>query len=265
MKAKILQWVRLQIQKWGYDVHPIDHSYYEEQSNLLAEEKVAHIFDVGANVGRAATCYRELFPDAHLTCIEPISELASGLRALFPNHTVLQAALSDNEGVAEFHIGASKDVSSLLKPNHKSLPVSYRKVMHTTDVRNVETVTLDALLEDKVDLRIDLLKMDLQGGEMRALQGAKRALASERVSIICTEAFLLPFYQDHALFGEISGYLHNHGYALHGIYNPVFSGRTGRLQWMDAIFVCPRLRERSRAIQEQRMLTKSIAAVERRT
>jgi FkbM family methyltransferase len=249
----VLQAVRRQIQRMGFDINPIDNTYFPDQLELAQATAVNHIVDVGANIGKTADYYAARFPRARLTCVEPIPELATRLRNRFPQAVVLQAAMSDKEGMAEFHVSNVQDTSSLLSPAVSELPSSYVEIMSVARTEVVETITLDSLPERAGIDRIGILKLDLQGGELNALKGGERLLGGQRVDVICTEAFLLPFYEEQPLLGDIVALLATHGYSLHGIYNPVMSGRTGKIQWIDAIFVAPGLRDRSRALLRQRM------------
>jgi hypothetical protein len=83
--------------------------------------------------------------------------------------------------------------------------------------------------------------MDIQGGEYAALEGAAKALGDGRVSVVALEVFMERYYRDQPLFGDIAALLARHDYRLHRLYNISFSGRNGRPQWADAIFLAPGL------------------------
>ena len=52
---------------------------------------------------------------------------------------------------------------------------------------SVKGVTLDSYLEEKQIKKVDLLKIDIEGNETSALQGAERALRSKKIAAIYFE------------------------------------------------------------------------------
>jgi hypothetical protein len=104
----------------------------------------------------------------------------------------------------------------------------------------VQTTTLDAALAGEG--AIDFLKLDIQGFELMALQGAARTLA--HVAMIQTEAEFVPIYRDQPLFSNIDLFLRGAGFDFLDFHTlarraPVVpSGRirNEHLLWSDAIF-----------------------------
>jgi|TARA_B110000908_G_C10190836_1_gene420394 FkbM family methyltransferase len=96
----------------GYAVHPIDENFESYQVALYKSLAMTNVFDVGANVGKVAERYRNLFPSSNLTLIEPIPEFAESLRQNFAGAKAVQAPLSDKNGTAEFNLAFG---SGLLK------------------------------------------------------------------------------------------------------------------------------------------------------
>jgi hypothetical protein len=85
------------------------------------------------------------------------------------------------------------------------------------------------LLASSKNLRhIDLLKMDIQGGEYEALHGATELLANGAIDLIYSEAFFVPMYANQPLFGDLVSYLAKWNYRLHLIYNQNINGISGR-------------------------------------
>ncbi|KKN83508.1 hypothetical protein LCGC14_0297460 [marine sediment metagenome] len=74
----------------------------------------------------------------------------------------------------------------------------------------VETVPLDELLDTS---GIDLLKLDVQGGELDVLKGATKTLA--RTGLVVSEAELVPLYKNQPLFGDLCAYLADYGFSFH--------------------------------------------------
>jgi FkbM family methyltransferase len=240
---------RMYANQRGYDFHAVDASCWDDQIALLQGRQDVVIFDVGANVGSIAAHYRKLFPDCRLYGFEPQEECFGWLEKRFsgdPAVSVYQAAVGAAPGKAQFHLTAGRDSSSLLGAGHEHAPPHYRQLLAIEEVREVEVVTLDDFTEEHAIERIDILKMDIQGGECSALQGAARLLAGARISLLYLEVCLMPLYANHPLMGDVAKSLARYDYTFHLSYNPMINGRSGRTLWCDAIFVSPQLYGASR-------------------
>ena len=82
---------------------------------------------------------------------------------------------------------------------------------------------------------INILKLDIQGYELKALKGAEDLLRSKKIDLIYTEAYFIQQYHDQPLFPEIAMYLSKFGYQLQDIYNPIYGN--DKIAWCDAIFM----------------------------
>ena len=234
-----LQQIRHLIERAGYSLHPKADYFVADQLALLSGKHSVTIFDVGANEGKITRVYHNLFPDARIYCLEPIPHIAAQLRAGFDGIQVIESALADDDGTAHFYLKEFEDTSSLLQTDLAQMPESYRTVMQSKGSITVSTTRLDTLM-DKLDIEhIDILKMDIQGGEYKALEGAYEALLNGKISVVAIEVFFEKYYSDHKLFSDILYILYKHHYRLHRLYNFNFSGTTGRPQWADAIFLAP--------------------------
>ena len=63
--------------------------------------------------------------------------------------------------------------SKLLNVDHRTYPVS-----NYDSVEEIESVSIDTLLENRIIEKVDLIKIDIQGYELTAFNGMKKALAS---------------------------------------------------------------------------------------
>ena len=88
--------------------------------------------------------------------------------------------------------------------------------------------------------QIDVLKLDLQGSELRALRGAEGLLRRRAIRLVAAEVNFVPLYRDMPLFWNVSAYMLSLGYALNGLYD-LHHRRdgSGGLRWAYAIFVAP--------------------------
>lgn len=82
-----------------------------------------------------------------------------------------------------------------------------------TGTDQVECVALDNLWTAQ-DGVIDILKLDVEGGELEVLKGARKLLAEQRVLFVFTEFLLVPYYQDRVTLGHQQVFLDELGYRL---------------------------------------------------
>jgi len=93
------------------------------------------------------------------------------------------------------------------------------------------------MAEETGAVPIQVMKFDIQGGELNALRGAA-GLLKKSVALVYTEILFNPLYEGGALFSEIDLCLRNSGFVLYDIYKPRHH-RDGKLLWANAIFIHP--------------------------
>jgi FkbM family methyltransferase len=155
------------------------------------------IFDVGAHKGETVSRYRALFPDSSIYCFEPFPENAKILRSRFssdPSIHVYECAVSDVNGKKTFYVNDNDATSSLL-PRTKGERRYYSKKAGSRCTVEVDVLTIDEILQQNGIDHIDILKFDIQGGELMALRGAEKTLQESRVSVIYTETLFVPHYE----------------------------------------------------------------------
>ena len=236
----------------GYEVRRKGQGFhadaFEDQSTLLAGRDVATVFDLGANAGAMSTGYRARFPSATVHAFEPFSEtfrtLASAT-AHDPKIKANQLAVGKTSGRATFYITNSHFSNSLLPPSSAAAEFLPDSLIGKAGSIEVESTTLDDYCAREGIASIDLLKMDIQGGELLALKGATRLLDAHAIELIYLEVNFAPFYDGQASFAEILSFLAPRNYLLYGLYN-LNLGRNSVLSWCDAIFIGPRIRAKLR-------------------
>jgi FkbM family methyltransferase len=88
----------------------------------------------------------------------------------------------------------------------------YERHFAVRETQPVECRRLDALLH--AERFVDLLKIDVEGGELRVLRGAEGLLAQHRVLFILSEFNFAPFYTEHPSLGDQQVYLAERGFRL---------------------------------------------------
>ena len=150
-------------------------------------------------------------------------------------------------GQETLYLTSDPACSSLLPPSQNYIErfignSELIKVMSTTEVN---TTTLDEVFGDDSRNDIDFLQMDVQGGEVNILAGAKQIL-SRSILAILTEVEFIPIYDNQPLFSDIDIALRNHGFSLFDIMSlhrdyrrngPLVSKyHPGQLVWGDAFY-----------------------------
>jgi len=200
------------------------------------------IFDVGSNTGQAYSSYRKLFPDAMIYCFEPYHESYTKLASLASrdsNAVLCQVAISNESGSAFFNVNSNSETNSLLQSSPQSGQYWGPGLLETKVRLEVEKTTLDLFAKASNVNHISILKLDIQGGEYDALEGASELLQSRSIDIIYTEIILCETYDRQRHFYEYLQLLKRHGYSLVDFYNSYHNGIF--LNQVDAIFVSPKL------------------------
>ena len=146
------------------------------------------VFDIGANAGYITMLLANLVGNSgQVHAFEPIPENVQFLMETLnmnkiTNVTVHQFAVADCEGEAQMvYDGVFDGYSTLLRGGHG---------YYTGRAANtilVKTITLDQFCRDACISRIDLVKMDIEGAEMLALEGMSQVLSSSYRPILIVE------------------------------------------------------------------------------
>lgn len=228
------------LHRLGFNLRRNENYCWGDLERLLATTKVETIFDCGCNQGAVASHFRRVYPEARIHAFEPLPDVCRAAAERFAEDTetlVHELALCDVDGTANFHQTAASDSSSLLRGNVADVGSNYKKLFAEAAAFVVATRRLDSFVTEHQIDRINILKMDVQGAELSILKGAEALLRDQKIDLIYSEVYFLPFYENQPLFEDIISFLSQFGYRFFYPYNFVFGSKTGRLQWGDAIFV----------------------------
>ena len=181
--------------------------------DALAPERLTRVVDVGANP-LSAPPYAGLLEaglcevwgfEPHPAAYEKIVAQAGPLEHYLPH------AVGSGKTV-ELRICAGSGMTSTLEPNIATFEAMNRFHDIATVIDRIKLKTCK--LDDLADLpEFDLLKIDIQGGEVEVFKGAKKKLAS--AICIITEAAAVPLYVDQPLLDTQIATLRPLGYSLH--------------------------------------------------
>lgn len=128
----------------------------------------------------------------------------------------LPYALGAADGAtATLRITDSPGSSSLLQPNREVLDqFIYGSKITVRSTVPVTLTTLDTACEQH-DIQPDVIKMDIQGGELDVLKGARRAL--ENALLVESEVEFQLLYVGQPLFRDIDAFMADKGWVLLGL------------------------------------------------
>jgi FkbM family methyltransferase len=221
---------------------------FSAQQSILdrAGAKDVAIYDVGANDGATAKRYRSLFPQAQIYSFEPYPDSFTKLQdAMRGDRCFLatEVALADKSGEQTLHINWFDPTNSLL-PRPVAGKRYYLSQAGPKTTLTVNVNTLDDFVRDHANPKLSIVKMDIQGGELSALRGARSFLTSGKVGIVYLEVMFVPLYQGAPLFHEVCAYLEQLQFTLYDLFD-LHRANDGQLRYADAIFISPSVRAKA--------------------
>lgn len=233
---------------FDYEVRKRSHHFvddFTDQTKLLHQQDVKYIFDLGANIGQTAAKYRRLFPSATIYSFEPTDEAFKTLCETFKDCDFVKPqklAVTNATGHKQFFSYKDSVTNSLLPVAARADRYMFPSSMETVQCAEVQTITIDEFCRKENIEQINILKMDIQGGEILALQGAVGLLSKQAIDLVYAEVLFSQLYENQANFHEVNKLLEDYGYSLYGIYN--FNRcSNGKLGFADAIFISNGIQE----------------------
>lgn len=157
------------------------HELYDQHTLLILQmilSESSTCVDVGANVGDILREMLRLAPNGRHFAFEPLPDLCRQLRSNPEFHSVAisELALSDTAGSAKFYWVKNAPAYSGLRQRRYDRP----------DPEIVELTVKMSRLDDVIPAgrRVDLIKIDVEGGELPVLRGAKRVLMDSRPFVV---------------------------------------------------------------------------------
>jgi FkbM family methyltransferase len=249
LRAQAADVVKDVVHRMGFEIRARRYYFvdpFEDQARLLAScPRPLVVLDVGANEGQSIEAYRgSLGADTTIHAFEPTPELFGRLQGRYGGDRRLELhrlAVSDRDGTATFHVMGLSVLNSLLEmaPDHET----YRTGVKVEANVEVNTATLDGFCEKAALEHVNVLKLDIQGAEIKALAGAERLLRERRVDLLFIDVCFSKIYEGQAYFPEIMELLSRYGYRLYGLYD-MAREINGTLGWCNALFVSQELYQR---------------------
>jgi|GEM_PF-1703456 len=172
--------------------------------DLIGYQDLKLCLDVGAAAGLITQRIKSVSSEhTQVLAFEPFpgnhSHFAKNTQD-FGDVTLIKKAVSDISGTATFHVPSIIDkigAKNAENPYYEMLGYSSvgflaggvdfdRQVLNNTD--NAVEFTVDTVvLDDVVDRHVDFMKMDIQGGEYKALQGCENLIKTHGIDVMYVE------------------------------------------------------------------------------
>lgn len=209
------------------------------------------ILDIGAMI-EGEERYRDLVETglAEVIGIEPNKVQFDELQKRGGPYRYLNVALGAG-GPAKFHVTAYPGNSSLLEPNPEIIDL-FETLGTTGDIVNFRVDAIKTIDTTRLDdlgpaVKPDLIKIDVQGGELEVLGNGPEKLKA--ALIVESEVEFVPIYKNQPLLGDVHCFMRDHGFTFHKMFD--VAGRAYRpmrpvaeplrpisqLLWADAVFV----------------------------
>jgi FkbM family methyltransferase len=197
------------------------------------------IIDIGAQRGDTTIGYLQRFPTCRVCAFEPELEnythAKTRLAAFAARAQLFMDAIGDVSAPVQLNVNSHSGTHSLLESGDQRYWDGSVATLNQTSVR---CRRLDDFFDEFKIEKADLLAMDIQGAELRALKGAERLLTDHRVALVYCEVEFYELYKRQPLFWDVGSYLHRKGYHLYALYDPHYHKDNPRvLSWADALFV----------------------------
>lgn len=185
------------------------------------------IIEAGAFEGTDTLKMSSMWPNGILHSFEPVPQLFQYIQYRINNISNVHLhhiALSDKEGVAQFHVselagrpGISYGSGSLLAPKEH---LKFDPNIVFNQIIEVKTTTLDTWAQANNIQKVDFLWLDMQGMELNVLKAAQSLLKT--VKVIYIEVEFLEAYAGQYLYRDVKNWLQEKGFdeVAHDFDNP---------------------------------------------
>lgn len=191
-------------------------------TQTFKNKEVEVIFDVGACHALESVELSKKYPNAKVYTFEanPVSynvclENTEGYDSI----TVINEAVNDYDGLCKFYPMDKEKTITTWEDGNQGASSLYRANGQYDFIEKyvqyeieVPCTRLDTFCEKNDIDKIDIIWMDLQGAELKALQSLGSLL--DTVQIIHTELEMNPMYEGQCLFSDVNEYLTNNGFDL---------------------------------------------------
>lgn len=184
--------------------------------------------DIGAYVGDWTRMAKEIFPACQVCMFEPQQDKEPGLRRLMqelPEVTLKRTLLGDvpDTSVSFYPLESGSSTSP-----SRNMPSDLKPIV-------LPSTTLETAVAGTPFARPDLIKIDVQGAELKVLRGGLSVLSAAQVVIL--EVSLVEEYKGSPLFVDVISFMAQQGFRVYDVCTIWRNNRTMSMNEADVIFV----------------------------
>ncbi|MEL7221444.1 MAG: FkbM family methyltransferase [Bacteroidota bacterium] len=150
---------------------------------ILLQRKAPVFVDIGANIGQTMLKVLPQLPGVQYFAVEPNPACVSYLKKLcalnkFTDVRIQQTALSNRQGDARLMLRFSDDLLA-------TTTAGFRKFTRYSEQILVPITTADLLFGQLLPEKIDVIKIDVEGGEADVIEGMLATIEKHKPVILC--------------------------------------------------------------------------------
>jgi FkbM family methyltransferase len=176
------------------------------------------VLDIGAHHGWFFHCWQDWCPNAIIHAFEPAPAAYAAAVSYYGTHPrvkINQAGIGEHDGVMELYMLDASEVSNSFLPPLKETWAEVKFETGGISQKKVPIMTIDNYCAKEGISRVYLMKIDVQGYELKVLEGASHVLTS--TGFVFVEAGIQPFYEGAPVFTDVYSFLAKHGFHLMGM------------------------------------------------
>jgi len=181
---------------------------FEKYKYCIPSKGILHI---GAHICEERNLYNSInMTDDKVLWIEAVSEIVDKVKKENSNINIIEAVITDKDNeYVNFMITNNFESSSIF--NFETHLIEHPHVIET-ERRQLKTTTINTLFDNNnisYD-KFDFINIDLQGAELKALQGATKILPY--IKFIYSEVNVKKLYDGAVLLPDLDDFLKNYGF-----------------------------------------------------
>lgn len=200
---------------------------------IKAEIEINVIIDIGANKGTWTLLAKSIFPQSIIYAFEPLDfckEEFNELTKTLNQITLYPYAIGSENTRSLINLSSFIDASSILSSTQLLTDEFNIKEIKKL---GIEIIKLDDFLKKENLLQPDLIKLDIQGYELEALNGCIHILQNTKYVIM--EVSFVEYYKDQPLFEEIILFMNVHYFKVKAFGQNLVTGNN--LHQVDILFI----------------------------
>ncbi|KPK87849.1 MAG: hypothetical protein AMS27_01190 [Bacteroides sp. SM23_62_1] len=202
MKLDLDEWIQQHIYFLGY----FDYPGVQFLKKNLGEDDI--FIDAGANIGSyTLIAAKQVGKTGRVYAFEPAG---AAYKRLCENIEINEYSniITEKKGLLDMN-----STIDLFLANKTNLGMSsiYHHDSESGTVERIETTKLDVYVDNQNITRVDLIKLDIEGSEMLALQGMQKTLEKFKPKVLIELKEETHARSEYSI-NDIIGYLNSHGY-----------------------------------------------------